>query len=158
VTTQDKEKKLKFKVYIRMKDGAIFGWKLQNPKEYTGSPQPEQFKLNVLAEMGFELKDFGRSEGVNELIYKHRQSVGEASFQLHQLQLGQLVTGFTPVFELPDTYTTWKKQQDSMGQTWSLISLLLWFGLAVAAVVYMAIYRKTMSFGRGVLLSLMFHI
>jgi hypothetical protein len=158
VTTQDKEKKLKFKVYIRMKDGAIFGWKLQNPKEYIGSPQPEPFRLNVLADMGFEMKDFEVSQGVNELIYKHRQSVGEASLQLHLLQSGQLITGFTPIFELPDTYTTWKKQQDSLGQTWSLISLLLWFGLAVAAVVYMAIYRKTMSFGRGVILSLLFLI
>jgi hypothetical protein len=158
VTTQDKEKKLKFKVYIRMKDGSIFGWKLQNPEEYTGSPQPEPFKLNVLADMGFDLKDFERSEGLNELIYKHRQSVGEASLQLHQLQLGQLITGFTPVFELPDTYVTWKKQQDSLGQTWSLISLLLWFGLAVAATVYMVKYRKTMSFGRGVILSLIFLI
>lgn len=148
---------LNFKVYIRMDSGKVFGWKLLNPANYNGNMQGEKVKPNILTDMGYTSEDFTMSGDTTEVIYDHRQVIGEASLHLH-LQQGDLITGFFPVFELPESYTTWKDRQDFLSTAWSLISQLLWFGLAIAAIVYMAIYRKTMSFSRGVLLTIAFLI
>jgi hypothetical protein len=159
VFVKDMDQGLNFKVYIRMDSGKVFGWKLLNPAQYNGSMQGEKIKLNVLTDMGYSSEDFTKSgDTVKLVIYDHRQVIGEASLQLHLEQQGDLITGFFPVFELPGSYITWKERQDFLGTVWSLISQVLWFGLAIAAIVYMAIYRKIMSFRRGVLLSVAFLI
>lgn len=158
VSSRDMGNGLKFKVYVRMDDGHIYGWELLNPSKYTGSPQGEETKSNILANMGYDAEDYTLSSDTAHIVYHHRQVIGEASLQLHLKQEGDLITGFVPVFELPESYTTWKDRQDLLGAMWSLISQLLWFGLAIAAIVFMAIYRKTMTFGRGVLLTLAFLI
>lgn len=158
VSSQDMDNDLKFKVFVRMDDGHIYGWELLNPSMYTGSPQGEETKSNILANMGYDAEDYTLSSDTAHIVYHHRQVIGEASLQLHLKQEGDLITGFAPFFELPETYTTWKDRQDLLGAMWSLISQLLWFGLAIAAIVFMAIYRKTMTFGRGVLLTLAFLI
>jgi hypothetical protein len=159
VSTHDIENDLKFKVYVRMDHGQVYGWELLNPSEYKGSPQREETKRNILTDMGYDAKDYTLSrEDTADIVYDHRQVIRDASLHLHLGQQGDLITGFTPVFELPESYTTWKEHQDLLGTIWSLISQLLWFGLAIAAIVFMAIYRKTMTFGRGVLLTLAFLI
>ncbi|MEX2416078.1 MAG: CPBP family intramembrane glutamic endopeptidase [Paenibacillaceae bacterium] len=158
VFTQDIKNDLKFKVYLRMDNGHVYGWELLNPSEYTGSPQGEQTKQNILADMGYPTEDYPLSRDTLDLVYHHQQVIGEASLHLQLRQQGDLITGFVPVFELPESYTAWKEQQDFLGAKWSLISQLLWFGLAIAAIVFMAIYRKTMTFSRGVLLTLAFLI
>ncbi len=158
VFTRDMNRKLDFRVHLQMNDGRIFGWEILNPTEYTGSAQKGITKQGILNDLGYSNEDFTLASRNSDKEYVHRQLIGDASLRLKLIQQGDLITGFMPIFELPQSYTTWKDHQDFLGEVWSLISLLLWFGLAIAAVVYLAIYRKTMSFGRGVLLTLAFVI
>lgn len=158
VFTRDMNNKLEFRVHLQMNDGRVFGWEFLNPTVYTGPLQKGITKQSILIDMGYSSEDYTLTSRTSDQAYVHRQMIGDASLSLKLMQQGDLITGFMPVFELPKSYTTWKDHQDFLGEVWSLISLLLWFGLAIAAVVYLAIYRKTMSFGRGVLLTLGFVI
>ncbi len=159
VLTRDMKNNLEFKVNLQMEDGRIFGWELLNPTAYVGSTQPNNHN-KIITDMGYAIEDFqvSSSSSPSEQVYVHQQEIGEATLALHLQHQGDLITSFLPVFNLPQSYSTWKDRQDLLGGIWSLISLLLWFGLALAAIVYMAIYRKTMSFGRGVILTLAFLI
>jgi len=158
VLVQETGTDLKFKVYLRMDDGEVYAWELLNPSEYKGTFKVEETNNNILLKLGYEAEDYISTNDNVGVDYTHRQVIGKATLHLNLKQQGDLITGFVPAFELPESYTTWKDRQDSLGAGWSLFSQLLWFGLAIAAIVYMAIYRKTMSFGRGILLTLAFLI
>jgi hypothetical protein len=160
VIAKDPIEDLDFEVYLRTDNGHVFGWKLINPSEYHGLPLKDATNGTLLADMGYNAVDYSlsASTGDADLVYHHRQSIGEASLQIHIHQQGDLITEFTPVFNLPESYTLWKERQDTLGSMWVLISQLLWFALAIAAIVFMIIYRKTMAFGRGILLTLGFLI
>lgn len=159
VLAEDAENAFKFDIYIRMDDGTVFGWE---SADFPNDPMQanEEIARAMIGHMGFNPADYERlpDSGETELVYRHRQNIGEASLDLHISTQDEMVVGFTPVFELPDSYTAWKTSQDTLGALWSLFSLLLWLGLAIAAIIFMAVYRRTMSFGRGITLTLAFLI
>ncbi len=143
----------RYLVFVKSTDGAVFGWE--------AIEQSAGLRINpedALRLLGYEPTQFKTEESTSGLVYNHAVHISEAALRIEVKLDGAAVLSIKPIIALPDDYLSWKNTQDQKGALTSALSLLLWFGLAVAAIVYAAVYRAEMSFSRGIWLSLAFLI
>lgn len=168
VEVREQQADERYEVLVKQADGTVFGWehivKAQSSEEHAGNAplttaDVEKAEI-ALAELNYPLEQYQLDSETNRqvIVFRHKQFVEEASLSLKVTMDNSNVVSIAPVIELPDDFTSWKQSQDLKGAISSGISLLLWFGLALAAIIYAAVYRASMSFGRGIWLSLAFLI
>lgn len=163
VELTDENSDLHFLVNVNMTSGEVIGWKQFVKQPQLTDRQDIHIAESWLKTMGYAPNEFNLKSDFtgNEEVWIYEnpgQKIGEAHFQIRLQILNGLVTSFQPTYELPHNFTRWMEQQQNYASWLSLLSLLLTFGLAIAAIVFTVLHRQTISFRRGILLSLVFVI
>jgi len=158
VMVKNTSNKTYYSVLIKLADGAVFGYeRLETPFDLV-LPEQQADAAAMLSHMGYNANQFTVEDDPsgNAFVFRHNRQVGDASLSIQIRMAGGEIAALLPVIDVPEDFITWKDTQDNKGAITSIVSLLLWFCLAIAAIVYMVVYRATMSFGRGVWLTLGF--
>jgi hypothetical protein len=151
-------------VDINMDTGRVIGW---NKEIEYGEPVEREVARSIaqsaLIEMGYDPKDFndvGQDDYAPDMFILEKKGavIGQATLQLHIEVLDDQVVYFQPLFTIPEDYTAWAGEQQSSSSIMGLISLILSFIMAVAAVVIAIRYRQAVSFTRGIILTSVFAI
>lgn len=172
VLVTDNAAALTFEVLLSGADGQVFGWTLRSgsgvPADVSllDSSGHESAAAAWLRQLGYDPLRFRMSEegiivsadGSKTYPYIYDTQVGEARLLLNLRISGDVLTGITPRIELPPSYSAWKDAQDRQGAQYGLLSLVFMAMLAVGAMICLGVYRRSMSFSRGVLLTLAFAV
>ena len=157
-------------VHVHMTSGEIVGWRLFNDSLAEETAALEESKTLDMARAFAETRGF-RAEELREgyvnrageaVLEPQGYRIGEARLRLvigiGTTDKGQpVVTKYKAVFEVPERYQAYVAGQDRLASRLTLFGNLLISGvMAIVAAVIAVLYRKRISFGRGVVLTLLF--
>jgi hypothetical protein len=145
---------------VHMDEGRVIGWR-ETTAEGSRPPDDaaaERLALEYASERGFDPRSLTLvSADAGKFVYQAAgQGIGEARLQVEISVGSQGVTGFAAAFDVPDSYLRWYGDQRQWMDLVGAISLGLYAATAIAAVLFAVVYRRSISFGRGVLLTVIF--
>lgn len=149
----------KYLINVNMQTGIVFGWERLNAKPQPLSIRDRSEANTWLKAMGYDPNKFTLISGDGETVWvfeNRHDKIGEATLRIRMEKSGGVISTFEPSFHLPELFETWMNRQTAAASFMSLISLLLSFLLAIAAIIAAVKYRKTASFERGTLLTAFF--
>lgn len=121
----------------------------------------EAVALRTLQERGFDPAQFtpmrAAQDPETKFTYESKlEKIGEARLQLQVDADETMAIGYNAVFVIPQEHLNWMEHQDRQASlmTWTSLGFMLL--MAVAGFIYAVLYRKRVSFGRGVLLTLLY--
>jgi hypothetical protein len=147
-------------VDVDMMEARVVGWRetTADPDAAPDRATGERLALDYAAARGFDPEALALvSADAGKFVYEAaEQVIGEAPLRL-EISVGpQAVAGFIADFDVPETYLEWYRDQQQWMDLVGAISLLLYIALAFAAVIFAVVYRRTATFGRGVILTVLF--
>ncbi|MVO98025.1 type II CAAX prenyl endopeptidase Rce1 family protein [Paenibacillus lutrae] len=153
-------------VDIHRETKAVLGWKqLQAGTAVQQGSLSEAERLSLarsaISSLGYEPQGFrqlpGEAGSPGQLVFKRTQDpVGKAAMEITIQLEGSRVTALQQGFDLPQSYSSWLKQQNDAAAFMTKISLWGNGLMALAALAYTIVRRRTVQFGRGVLLTAVF--
>ncbi|MEK3789064.1 MULTISPECIES: CPBP family intramembrane glutamic endopeptidase [Paenibacillus] len=116
----------------------------------------------VLTDMGYDpaTLELLTSDGDTGLLYRvTNHQIGEAPLELKFLFENGKIRSFEPMFVAPKLHTDYVKQQTAQANWMYYIGFALFtFVLGVLAIVYSIVKRSFTSFGRGIVLSIVYFL
>lgn len=144
-------------VDISMQQGNMIGWRESSAKVATSSNIDQQTLLDYAAKLGYSSDSLTYNDDLSEdghSIYDVKDTqIGDAHLQLHFYTDEQSIVGFHPEFSVPQSFLDWYSKQRQWMDTMQMISLGMYLLNAIGAISLAVIYKHTISFRRGLLLT-----
>lgn len=151
-------------VDVHMLDAKVISW-----QETTADLVPADLDaavplaLDYADQLGYLASDMKLTEAAGRdpghLVFNvPSRMIGEAILQVHVFIDGDSIVGFKPSFQVPDSYMDWYEDQRNWMDTIGLLSLGMYLLTAVAAIIFTVVYKDSITFKRGVLLSIIYLI
>lgn len=154
----------RYVIDIDMHSAQVVGWKklnhpVRNDVEKSSPPTESELEAarQFIALQGYDPSALqwlrhDSKDGTLHFLYD-RVRIGDAPLTLKVLALDGRIHSYQAEFVIPDEYLAWEKKQESSRMQMSMIALLTQFLLAIGAVVMAVLYRGTIPFRRGLLLT-----
>lgn len=143
-------------VDVHLQEGRVIGWQETTAEPQTADAEAaEQLALEFASGLGFSpdrLEPVSHDSG-HHIFRVAGQTIGEAELQLHVLVSGEQVAGFYPRFAVPGDYLAWYRDQQLRMESAGFLSLGVYLLIALAAAIFAAVYRRSASFRRGLVLT-----
>lgn len=157
-------------VNIHQKNGTVLGWyytKAGADPTPSGTSEfndaaAQQLIEDKLEQLDFNMNQWSLIESPEEqgsiYRYQYKDFLGEAELYIEAVFSDSKMVSFQPVYEIPESHQTWMAAQDQKMEKMQLLSLLITLLFFMIAIVLAIIYRNTVSFSRGIILSLIYLI
>lgn len=153
-------------VDVNFATGSVFGWKPAADSTRPADAAPDRTRNEEAARV--ELRQHGLNPDEFKLVADDKApdtrytfvnpsvAVGEAKLQVQVDIVSGKTVGYEPVFILPAEHLAWLHRQDLAASIMTYASLGFMFIMAAAGFIFAVLYRKHVTFGRGVLLTMLY--
>ncbi|WP_068605640.1 CPBP family intramembrane glutamic endopeptidase [Paenibacillus swuensis] len=151
----------RYHIHVHLTSGKVSSWTTSLPHVDSGNGL--QAAQRLLREQGFQPSevqlDKSQSEEGTYRFDVPKVQIGDARLSLSIGTDNNQVTSFLPSFSIPEAHTAWVEKQDRAA-AWMTYAgnLLTGFLMAIAAIVFVILNRKQVSFTRGIFLTAVFFI
>ncbi|TMV45913.1 CPBP family intramembrane metalloprotease [Paenibacillus mesophilus] len=148
-------------VDVNMTNGSVIGWQTRSKGEAPSVREGRRIAESYLRQAGKTPDDYQafnpNTSSPYQFAFEHRSDkLGEAKLrEIVEIRDGQ-VTAFRTELRVPDSHYDWVKRQDRTASYWTQWNMTLSALMGIAAIVFAIVYRKQISFVRGIWLTITF--
>lgn len=164
----DASKRGRYVLEMHMDTGEVFGWRttyrLKAGEDPAGRAADEEAAREELRRQGIDASRYTLlpsppGDKAFNVIFQHNEDkLGQAPRQIAVAVVDGRVAAYQVRFDIPAEHRTWQERQDAQAEGMSFWSLLLSFVMGIVAIGYAVRQRRTVTFTRGLLLTVVYFL